>query len=154
MHKRESVKKHFANSELYVLIEEIPFNFDSDQFQYFFEKLNAMIISCDLNLGNSRMQFILSTIDSPKPKLDQWQMKVNDRMRYIGMEMWTMEECLALTDLLSRTTNLTWEEDYTQEAFIEGMDYSPARIKKVLNDLISIDANIVNKDNVDLVNLI
>ena len=61
---------------------------------------------------------------------------------------------MALTDLLSRSTNLTWEDNYTQEAFIEGMDYSPARIKKVLNDLISIDANIVNKDNVDLVNLI
>lgn len=150
----EVVKKYFPNQELYVLIEEIPFNFDSDQFRYFFEKLNAMIISCDLNLGNSRIQFILSTIDSPKSKIDQWQKKVNNRMRYIGMDKWTMEECKALTDLLSRSTNLTWEEKYTQEAFIEGMDYSPARIKKVLNDLVSIDANIVNKDNVDLVNLI
>lgn len=144
------VKRHYENSTLYVLIEEIPFNFGSDQFLYFFDKLNALIISSKLNLGNSRLEFVLSTIDTPQPYLQQWQVKIKNTVKFIEMEQWTMAECEKLTDLLIRITNLQWETNYSKQDFIKVMDYSPARIKKTLNDLVMMDMGAVSREMIEL----
>lgn len=144
------VKKHYANSTLYVLIEEIPFNFGSEKFLYFFEKLNALIISSKLNLGNSRLEFVLSTIDTPLPHLNQWQQKITSTMNFIEMGKWTMAECEKLTKLLTTITHLEWSGDLSMQDFIVIMDYSPARIKKALNDLVRMEVGIVNKEMLEL----
>lgn len=148
------VRKHYPNSALYVLIEEIPFNFDSDQFVYFFEALNALIISSKLKLGNSRLEFVLSTIESPEPRLAQWQQKIKQMVRFIEMKRWTMEECLKLTTLLSSITDLKWTDAYKKETFIEEMGYSPALIKKSLNDIVSMGLETVEKEMVELVKML
>lgn len=148
------VRNKYPNGELYVLIEEIPYNFDSEQFKYFLEKMNAMLISGNIHLGNSRLQIVLSTIESPKTRIEQWQSKVLNTMRYVEMKKWTIEECRTLVGLLSKTTNLKWGEEYSMDKFIATMDYSPDRIKKALNDLISMDVYVVDEEMVEIVNMI
>lgn len=145
------VMKHYANKELYVLIEEIPFDFGSGKFAHFFEKLNAMIISGALNLGNSRLQFVLSTIETPKPMLQQWQAKIVDKMKFIEMKRWTIEECEHLAEMITQKTCLKWSSDYPPQMFIERMNYSPAHIKTVLNNLVSIGVNQVDNDVVEMI---
>ena len=145
------VRKHFANKSLYVLIEEIPFDFGSGKFSYFFEKLNAIIISGALNLGNSRLEFVLSTIETPKSMLPQWQAKVAGKMKFIGMGRWTMEECEQLAAMITQMTNLQWSEDYPPQKFIEKVNFSPAQIKTILNNLISIGVNQVDDDVVEMI---
>ena len=148
------IRKHYSNSSLYVLIEEIPFNFDSDQFMYFFEALNALIISSRLKLGNSRLEFILSTIDSPEPRLKQWQQKIKQVMRFIEMKQWTKDECVTLTTLLTDITDLKWTNTYKMEDFIKDMDNSPALIKKSLNDIVAMGLETVEKELVELVKML
>jgi len=145
------VRKHFANKSLYVLIEEIPFDFGSGKFSYFFEKLNAIIISGALNLGNSRLEFVLSTIKTPKSMMPQWQEKVAGKMKFIEMGRWTMEECEHLTAMITQMTNLKWSKDYPPQKFIEKMNFSPAQIKTILNNLISIGVNQVDDDVVEMI---
>ena len=115
------------------------------------DKLNAIIISGALNLGNSRLEFVLSTIETPKSMLPQWQAKVAGKMKFIGMGRWTMEECEQLAAMITQMTNLQWSEDYPPQKFIEKVNFSPAQIKTILNNLISIGVNQVDDDVVEMI---
>ena len=65
-----------------------------------------------------------------------------------------MEECLKLTTLLSSITDLKWTDAYKKETFIEEMGYSPALIKKSLNDIVSMGLETVEKEMVELVKML
>lgn len=148
------VKQKYEGGELYILIEEIPFDFGSEKFLHFVDSLNSLIISSNNHLGNIRLEFIISTIDSPEPHFAQWQAKIKTRMKFINMNGWSPDDCLKLVEMLSRTTNLIWTDDLPQEKFIELMEYSPARIKKFLNDVINIGVNEVSKELFEIIGLV
>ena len=55
---------------------------------------------------------------------------------------------------MSSITDLKWTDAYKKETFIEEMGYSPALIKKSLNDIVSMGLETVEKEMVELVKML
>ncbi len=129
------------------MIDEIPYDFNSDIFKKFAENLCKAIVYLENQVKSATVYFMLSSISSPIEtfnNLPQIQ-KYRQHIKFIELEQWTEEDCCKLIDLLSLHAHLEWDDISIQE-FAKLKSYSPREIKNCLRDICALHRRVVNRD--------
>lgn len=140
------VDKHVGKGDYYLLIEEIPLSNDgSKEFSDFVQKLCALIITNSIKGRTANIKFILSSISSPLDSIKGQQGKVITKMKFVEMPEWSVEDCKALWEIITKELNYELQ-DMTIEEFVTKMGNSPRNIKDCLRSLILLDNRIISEE--------
>lgn len=126
--------KHYPKTKIYILIDEIPVDSDSDVFKKFASNLCQAIGYIGRQVKSATVFFMLSSIFSPLKAFNSIPeiQKYRQHIKFVELDEWTEEECLDLVDLLSKHAQIEWNGDISKEEFIKLKDYSPREIKNTL----------------------
>lgn len=144
------LNEHMGNQTLYLLVDEIPFEHKSSVFNEFVENFCAMMTYCGKKLTNTSVLFMLSSIASPLELLSpDYLAKVSQHIKFVELKSWTIDECVALINLLGAHVHLEWKE-INFEDFALAFECSPRLIKNALKDVCvlgcgTIDKTIINR---------
>lgn len=134
------------SKQMYLLIDEIPFDNNGSEFFEFVQKFCSMINYFSRNLKNRTIFFMLSSIISPKEALKDEALidKFSQYIKFLEISNWTSEECVQLIDLLSNKVCLTWDEISSKD-FASEFKYSPRLIKNALKEACSLGYRKIDK---------
>lgn len=132
----------------YIMVEEIPFEENSENFHEFVRRLSQMIVYISTHAHN-KVRFILSSIAMPKEALDTYRDKIESLIHFVQLDDWKESECIDLIDLLCNAVGLLWESEELKFSFAKQMEYSPRRIKASLKTCCSLDYRVISSNIVD-----
>jgi nucleoside phosphorylase len=128
------ISQYFPNQEFYFFIEEIPISGDEiDKFKTFVRMFCAFVIQNTFADNNTDVRFILSSIHSPRPFLNDYQEKVSSYVKFIEMKDWPKEELITLTSKINEVLGFNWG-DIRVEDFVDICD-TPRKVKDALRAL-------------------
>lgn len=129
----------FVTTQMYLLIDEIPFDNKSIIFKDFVDKFCSMMNYCSRNIKGKTVFFMVSSIASPLEAIESndYKNKIAQYIKFLELKDWTMEECTKLVDLLTEVVYLDWSS-FKKEDFIERFNYSPRLIKNALKESCSL----------------
>jgi nucleoside phosphorylase len=106
------LEKHYINQGLYILIDEIPFDTKCGAFTDFVNKFCSMLNTFVRNLPHTKVLFMLSSIVSPITSFrsDAFREKASQYIKFLELQDWTTDECIALLDLIDSAINFSWED--------------------------------------------
>lgn len=136
------------NGIAYIMIEEIPFERNSEQFHDFVRRLSQMVIYISTHAPN-KARFILSSIAIPLEALDTYRDKIENQIHFMPMDDWTETECFDLVNLLCKAVDLNWESEDLKVSFVKKVDYSPRRIKSILKTCCSLDYRTITSEIIE-----
>lgn len=132
----------------YIMIEEIPFEKNGEEFHDFVRRLSQMVIYISTHTPN-KARFILSSIAIPLEALDTYRDKIENQIHFMPLGDWAETECLALVNLLCNAVNLVWESEDLKVLFVRKMDYSPRKIKSSLKTCCSLDYRMITSQIIE-----
>jgi nucleoside phosphorylase-like protein len=140
------LNNQFRGKKLYLLIDEIPFDYKSSFFFEFVEKFTSMLNYFSRNVNLANVLFLLSSIASPLEAFErlEHQQKITQFVRFLELKDWTPDECCQLIALLSRAVCLDWTS-YGIDLFAEKLRYSPRLIKNALKEICSLGYGRINE---------
>ena len=139
--------KHYAGQQVYVLVEEIPF--EGDSFKTFVDVFSSLVISDKLIGKSSDVHFVLSSIDNPVNCISTVQQKVKSIVKFLEFKVWSNEECNKLIELIKK--NLPLHHIPDQDLLITKCGNLPRPIKAVFREAIhfgltrDLDSNNIDK---------
>lgn len=136
------------NSIAYIMIEEIPFEKNSEEFHDFVRRLSQMVIYISTHAPN-KARFILSSIAIPLEALDTYRDKIENQIHFMPLDDWTETECLDLVNLLCNVVDLVWESEDLKKSFIKKVDFSPRRVKSFLKTCCSLDYRMITSEIIE-----
>lgn len=122
---------HFANKEVYVLVEEIPFM--GNAFSSFVASFSSLVVSDKLTGKSADVHFVLSSIENPLPHVQCYQQKIKSMVKFLEFEKWTDEECKCLIDLIESNITIPTVKNVTE--MISLCDNLPRSIKTVFREV-------------------
>lgn len=138
---------------IYIFIEELPFEENSNEFRLFVQKFIGLLIYSNAHMKKTKLLFVLSSIAMPTEAIDIYREKVHSMIHFVELQQWTMDECLLLVNLLCSIVDLAWSKDYSKEQFISDMKFSPRLIKSFLKTCCSLDYAYIDKRIVEKLKL-
>lgn len=140
--------KYFAGQQVYVLVEEIPF--EGDSFKTFVNVFSSLVISDKLAGNSSDVHFVLSSIDNPVNFITPVQQKVKSIVKFLEFGVWSNAECNKLIELIKK--NLPFHHILDKDLLITKCGNLPRPIKAVFREAIHIgltrDLDSNNIDNI------
>lgn len=139
--------KYYASQQVYVLVEEIPF--EGGSFKTFVNMFSSLVISDKLTGVSSDVHFVLSSIDNPANFVTPVQQKVKSMMKFLEFEFWSKEECNKLIELIKN--NLPLQHVPDEDLLIAKCRNLPRPIKTVFREAIhfglisKLDSNNIDK---------
>lgn len=139
--------KHYAGQQVYVLVEEIPF--EGDYFKTFVNVFSSLVISDKLAGNSSDVHFVLSSIDNPVNFITPVQQKVKSIVKFLEFGVWSNAECKKLIELIKK--NLPFHHIPDQDLLITKCENLPRPIKIVFREAIhlgltkDLDSNNIDK---------
>lgn len=91
--------KHYAGQQVYVLVEEIPF--EGDAFKTFVTSFSSLVVTDRLTGTSADVHFVLSSIDNPMHYVSGSLQKVKSMVKFLEFGYWSDEECEKLIDLIN-----------------------------------------------------
>ena len=91
--------KYYAGQQVYVLVEEIPF--EGDAFKTFVTSFSSLVVSDRLTGTTADVHFVLSSIDNPTHYVSGPLQKVKSMVKFLEFGYWSDEECEKLIDLIN-----------------------------------------------------
>lgn len=122
--------KHYADKEVYVLVEEIPFT--GDAWKDFIASFSSLVVSDKLTGQSASVHFVLSSIDNPLPLIPDYLQKIKSMVKFLQFSQWTNEECIALIDLIRKYITIPKIKDTA--ALISQCSNLPRPIKQVFRE--------------------
>lgn len=141
--------KYYPDAKIYILIDEIPYDFNSDIFKKFAENLCKAIVYLENQVKSATVYFMLSSISSPIhtfnniPQIEKYRQHI----KFIEIDQWSEEECCDLIELLSMHAHLDWD-DISIKDFAKLKKYSPREIKNCLKEICALNLRVVNRDTI------
>ena len=115
----------YQGENLYLLIDEIPFDFRSVQFKEFADKFCSMMNYLSKELKNTHIYFMLSSIADPTLSFEKDELlKIKQIIKFIKMKEWTLEQAVALITLLNDYVELDWTK-FDMSDFANQSNFSP-----------------------------
>lgn len=143
------IDKNIGGGVFYLFIEEIPLSASgSEEFKQFVQQLCAIIISNSIQVHKTQVKFILSSISSPLVYVEEYQQKVNTKIKFIEMSEWTLEECVALWNLISNELGFKLS-GISIEEYIKRMNMSPRLIKDCIRTHVLWNKSIIDEDSLN-----
>lgn len=141
--------KYYYQKPTYILIDEIPFEFDSDVFNSFADMFCNTVGYLKRNLKQAEIYFMLSSIASPMKAFDNLPelQKHKQYIKFVELITWSEDECRKLIEMLTRPLNLNWE-GVTIDEFAKLHDYSPREIKNTLKEIYVMGHRTINRETV------
>lgn len=129
----------FVSKQMYLLIDEIPFDNKSLIFRDFVDKFCSMMNYCSRNIKGKTVLFMVSSIASPLDAIDSddYRHKIAQYIKFLELKDWTMEECVKLIHLLTEVVYLDWN-NFKIEDFVKRFKFSPRLIKNALKESCSL----------------
>lgn len=122
--------KHYADKEVYVLVEEIPFT--GNAWKDFIVSFSSLVVSDKLTGQSASVHFVLSSIDNPLPLIPDYMQKIKSMVKFLQFSQWTNEECVALIDLIRKHITIPPIKDTA--TLIGQCSNLPRPIKKVFRE--------------------
>ena len=122
--------KHYAGQQVYVLVEEIPF--EGEAFKTFVTSFSSLVVSDRLTGRSAEVHFVLSSIENPRPYVSNSLQKIKSLIKFLEFEQWSSEECERLIDLI--TTNLPMFHVKDKNMLITKCSYLPRSIKDLFRE--------------------
>lgn len=127
----EMLDIHYSGQSVYVLVEEIPFSGDS--FFNFVYSFLSFVISNKLTGKAADVHFVLSSIDNPIPHIPKSLQKIKSMMKFLHFDLWTIEECNSLIDLIDQ--NISVPHVIDRADMIKRCGYLPRPIKSIFREV-------------------
>lgn len=122
--------KHYKGQQVYVLVEEIPF--EGDAFKSFVTSFSSMVVTDKLMGVNADVHFVLSSIDNPTPYVSGSLQKVKSMVKFLEFTTWSDEECGKLIGLIQQ--NMPVPKVANEKEFIGKCGNLPRPIKDVFRE--------------------
>lgn len=138
--------KHYAGQQVYVLVEEIPF--EGESFKTFVTSFSSLVVTDKLTGTSADVHFVLSSIDNPTPYVSGSLQKVRSMVKFLEFEHWSKEECVKLIELIKKNLRVPIITDTTE--LISMCGNLPRPIKAVFREayqtgfLEELDSNHIN----------
>jgi nucleoside phosphorylase len=138
-------EQYYKNRELYILIDEIPFDTECGAFTDFVDKFCSMLNTFVRKLTHTKVFFMLSSIVSPMTSFrsDAFREKASQYIKFLELQDWTVDECTALLELIDRIIRFEWS-GVNKTEYAQLFGYSPRLIKNSLNEICSLGYNTIN----------
>lgn len=139
--------KYYPDTKIYILIDEIPYDFNSEIFRKFAENLCKAIVYLENQVKRATAYFMLSSISSPIQTFNNIPQieKYRQHIKFIELDQWSEEECCKLIELLSLHAHLEWDGISIKD-FAKLKKYSPREIKNCLKEICALNLRVVNRD--------
>lgn len=122
--------KHYAGQQVYVLVEEIPF--EGESFKTFVTSFSSLVVSDKLTGTSADVHFVLSSIDNPTPHVSGPLQKVKSMVKFLEFGHWSKEECEKLIELIKNNLRVPIVKDTSE--LISKCDNLPRPIKGVFRE--------------------
>lgn len=122
--------KHYAGQQVYVLVEEIPF--EGDAFKTFVTSFASLVVSDKLTGTSADVHFVLSSIDNPTPYVSGPLQKVKSMVKFLEFGRWSNEECENLIALIKKNLRVPAVRDTAE--LISKCGNLPRPIKAVFRE--------------------
>lgn len=122
--------KHYAGQQVYVLVEEIPF--EGDAFKTFVTSFSSLVVSDRLTGTSADVHFVLSSIDNPTFHVSGSLQKVKSMVKFLEFGYWSDEECEKLIELIN--SNLQKPSIKDKSNMIQQCGNLPRPIKDVFRE--------------------
>lgn len=143
---RRAAKKLVAESEVTVLIEEIPLSAnDLIDFLNIMSRLTASLDSDGAINGKIKLAF--SSIDDPAMNLGAGAAKLRERVQFLNLDSWAIVELRGLIELITASTNRKLS-DAEIEMIASSAGGSPRYVKAVFRKLRNASAQHVSLERV------
>ena len=145
-HLSKYLDYYYPKTKIYILIDEIPFDFDSTVFKKFAFNLCRAIAYLERHLKSATVFFMLSSISSPVrtfqnlPELE----KYSQHIKFMEVKEWSEDECVALIELLSVNAKLEWG-DVSIRDFAKLKNYSPREIKNCMKEICALEVRTITQ---------
>lgn len=137
--------KYFAGAQVYVLVEEIPF--EGDTFKTFVTSFSSLVVTDKLTGASADVHFVLSSIDNPTRYVSGYLQKVKSMVKFLEFDLWTNEECEKLVELIQRNLPVPVVKD--KKVLISKCGNLPRPIKAIFREAYQIGFNEeLNSDNI------
>lgn len=146
---------HYPDKTLYIVVDEIPYDFNSEVFAKFAENFCFMVGYMQRSLKSCKVLFMLSSIESPVDTFSNAPgfSKFHQYIKFVELKTWSAEECFKLIDMLTAAVGLEWG-DITAEDFIRDHHYSPREIKNTLHEICMLGCRLIDSDSIDKVHIV
>ena len=121
---------YYADQEVYVLVEEIPFS--GDTFKNFVTSFSSLVVTDKLSGQSADVHFVLSSIENPQPYVPSHQQKIKSMVKFLEFQNWTNDECSRLIELVE--ANIMVPKIVNRHDMISQCGYLPRSIKDVFRE--------------------
>jgi nucleoside phosphorylase len=141
------LERHFANKEVYIIIDEIPIGND-ENCKVFTDRICSLFISNSLYSNCTKIKYVLSSIYSPINHISDFNQRIFEIVKFVEINDWENHECNNLITIIQENLDLSIDSKIKDE-IVNSSNGSPRFIKKTFKNSFALGGlNFTNYQNV------
>jgi nucleoside phosphorylase len=130
----ELMSNKFKDKKMVLYFDELPISGEAD-FEEFIEIILAVLIRTHNRNPNTQTRFIFSTIMEPRQLIKPHQQKIYEKIQFIHLPVWDVDDQVALFNLIARELGFAFEAE-DRNSILDAGNATPRYIKNFFKNQI------------------